>query len=198
MSVEERLEQLERQNKWMRRLGAMGVALVVAVFLMGQGKKEELPDLAVRSLVVKDKAGNPRISFGTFPDGKPHLAVRDTDGKIRLTITLRNDSPLLLFSGKDGTQRVLLTTEPGGTSSLEFIDPRAKTRAALSSVGLVLNDKGGNPRAALVTQDDGRSHLVFTDEDAKTRATLSADRDGNPSMSLQDAKGKVIWQAPKE
>ena len=33
MSVEERLERLERQNMWMRRLGAVGVALVAAVFL---------------------------------------------------------------------------------------------------------------------------------------------------------------------
>ena len=37
MSVEERLERLERQNKWMRRLGAVGVAFVAVVFLMGQG-----------------------------------------------------------------------------------------------------------------------------------------------------------------
>ena len=57
MSVEERLEHLERRVQWMRRLGAVGVALVAAVFLMGQGKEKELPDLEVRSLTVKDEDG---------------------------------------------------------------------------------------------------------------------------------------------
>ena len=31
MSTEERLERLERQNRWMRRLGAVGVARVFSV-----------------------------------------------------------------------------------------------------------------------------------------------------------------------
>ena len=64
MSVEERLERLERQNKWMRRLGAVGVALVAAVFLMGQEKEKE-PKLAdvieAHSLVLRDKRGNKRF-----------------------------------------------------------------------------------------------------------------------------------------
>ena len=65
MSVEERLERLERQNKWMRRLGAVGVALVAVVFLMGQGKAKELPDLEVRSLTVRDKDGKAHIELRT-------------------------------------------------------------------------------------------------------------------------------------
>ena len=57
MTIEQRLERLERQNRWMKRGGAVAVALVAAVFLMGQAKPKELPDLEVRSLTLKDNAG---------------------------------------------------------------------------------------------------------------------------------------------
>ena len=40
MSVEERLEWLERQNKWMRRLGAVGVALVADLVAVIHGTVE--------------------------------------------------------------------------------------------------------------------------------------------------------------
>jgi hypothetical protein len=32
MTTEQRLVRLERENKWMRRIGAVGLALVAAVF----------------------------------------------------------------------------------------------------------------------------------------------------------------------
>ena len=38
MTTEQRLERLERQNRWMRRIGAVAVAVAAAVFLIGQGK----------------------------------------------------------------------------------------------------------------------------------------------------------------
>ena len=47
MRVEQRLERLERQNKWMRRIGTVAVALVAAVFLMGQGKEKPRAGLGV-------------------------------------------------------------------------------------------------------------------------------------------------------
>jgi len=56
MTTEQRLERLERENRWMRRIGAVGVA-VAAVFLIGQGKEKELPDLEGRSLSVVDTNG---------------------------------------------------------------------------------------------------------------------------------------------
>jgi len=40
MTTEQRLERLERKVRWMRRIGAVGVAVAAAVFLVGQGKEE--------------------------------------------------------------------------------------------------------------------------------------------------------------
>ncbi len=44
MTLEQRLERLERENRWMRRIGAVAVAVAAAVFLIGQGKAKELGD----------------------------------------------------------------------------------------------------------------------------------------------------------
>jgi hypothetical protein len=35
MTLEQRVEKLERENRWMRRIGAVGVAVAAAVFLEG-------------------------------------------------------------------------------------------------------------------------------------------------------------------
>ncbi len=37
------------------------ITLVTAVFLVGQAKAKELPELVVKSLVVVDKNGEPRV-----------------------------------------------------------------------------------------------------------------------------------------
>jgi len=136
MTTEQRLERLERENKWMRRIGAVAVAVAAAVFLVGQGKDKELPDLEVRSLTVKDEDGRTRAMLATLSDGLPYLSLSDKDGRPRAVLTtLLNGSPVLSLCDKDGKRRALL---------------------ALRSV------------------------------------------DGSPRLHLFDAKGKVIWKAPKK
>jgi hypothetical protein len=141
MTTEQRLARLERENRWIRRIGAVCLALVAAVFLMGQDKAKELPDLEVRSLEVRT------------------LVVKDKDGKVRAALRARPDgAPTLSLSDKDGGTRALLATWPDG------------------SPGLCLYDK-----------------------DSKRRALLALRLgDGSPSLRLFDAKGKLIWEAPKD
>jgi len=40
MTTEQRLERLERENRWMRRVGAVAAAVAAAVFLVGQGEEK--------------------------------------------------------------------------------------------------------------------------------------------------------------
>jgi hypothetical protein len=40
--------------------------------------------------------------------------------------------------------------------------------------------------------------LSVQGEDGKVRAYLGTRADGSPGLKLFDAKGKVIWQAPKD
>jgi hypothetical protein len=102
MTLEQRLERLERENRWMRRLGAVAVAVVAAVLLMGQDKAKDLPDLVVRSLTVKDKDGKVRATLATLATGSAYLRFLDKSGKRRAALDVLNDGTprLRLFDAK--------------------------------------------------------------------------------------------------
>jgi hypothetical protein len=144
MNLEQRLERLERENRWMRRIGAVGVAVVAAVFLIGQGKDKELPDLEVRSLKVKDNAGKVRAVLASDTDGTVYLRLRDKDGKPRAGLTLFADSP-----------------------SLDLWDKNCETRAVLGVTTTVDKVTGAETKTAEST------------------------------LTLYDAQGTVVWQAPR-
>jgi hypothetical protein len=96
MTTEQRLERLERENKWMRRVGAVGVAVVAAVVLMGQEKAESLPDLEVRSLRLKDKDGKVRAMLSLGLLGSPSLSLHAKDGMPRASLRVSSDGwPIL-------------------------------------------------------------------------------------------------------
>ncbi|MHC5052644.1 MAG: hypothetical protein ACYTGK_18790, partial [Planctomycetota bacterium] len=80
MTTKQRLERLERESRWMRRVGAVAVAVAATVFLIGQGKDKQLPDLEVRSLTVKDKDGKVRVLLGVAPDGSAGLRFMKDGG----------------------------------------------------------------------------------------------------------------------
>jgi hypothetical protein len=83
MTLEQRLEKVERENRWMRRIGMVAAAVAAAVFLIGQGK-EELDGLGfeeLAKLVANDKLPDPRRAaalemLGRLDDA-PREKVRD-------------------------------------------------------------------------------------------------------------------------
>jgi hypothetical protein len=107
MTTEQRLERLERENRWMRRIGAVCLALVAAVFLMGQEKAKELPDLEVGSLKA--------------------LVLYDGNLKARATlgVALDGEAGLLLYDG-NLKARAMLGTAHDGTPGLKLFDPKGK------------------------------------------------------------------------
>jgi hypothetical protein len=125
MTTEQRLERLERENRWMRRIGAVCLALVAAVFLMGQEKAKELPDLEVGSLKVKDKDGKVRVFLR--PEGRGALVLYDGNLKARATlgVALDGEAGLLLYDG-NLKARAMLGTAHDGTPGLKLFDPKGK------------------------------------------------------------------------
>ena len=183
MSIEERLERLERQ-KWMRRLGAAGVALVVAVFLMGQGKKP--PDLVVRSLRLTDAAGRTRAELGVR-GGVSALTLKDEAGRPRVRLVAgKTVSEVILRGAKDPKPRILLASSFAGGGPY-----------------ISLYDKALVPRIFLAVDEDGSPSLSTVDKNGVNRATFGVThtretKTAESTLTLRDAKGKVIWQAPKE
>jgi hypothetical protein len=208
MTTEQRLEKLERENRWMRRIGVVAVAVAAIVFLVAQGKNKVPPDLVVRSLAVKDRNGRIRARlflqerergeepiltmedpYGTGAYVSPGgLGITGAGGKSSAGIGLSNHrAPGLQMTDTNGRIRVSLSTV--GAPTLEMRDAKGKTRvwltAAWDGPALELSDKDANTRAAL-----GATDFVNKATGAETKTAES-------TLTLFDAKGSVIWQAPR-
>ena len=124
MTIEQRVEKLEKQNRWMKRVGGLALAAVACVVLMGQGKPKELPDLDVRSLAVRDAAGESWATLGQLK-GKSFLSLFDKAGKSRLTLaSMADGSPALNLSDNAGETRVLLALLADGSPVLKMYDAK--------------------------------------------------------------------------
>jgi len=120
MTTEQRLEKLERENRWMRRIGAVGLAIVAAIAVWPRSR-----DPKVNSLQVTDKNGTERMWFVTDVDGTPGLSVLDKNGEARMVFGTDADGPVRLsLLDKDGTERMWLVTDADGTPGLVLHDPK--------------------------------------------------------------------------
>ena len=163
----------------MKRIGAFVLLMAAVVLLSGQAKGKDLQHLEVRSLTLKDAEGKALARF-TVMDGTAALVLLDRNGKVRALLhVLADRSPGLGLYDKDGKTGAALLLLPDGSPALNLFDKARKKRAALAVVAdqpaLTLYDKAGTPRAVLDVDAD----------------------DGSPSLTLFDAKGNVLWQAPR-
>ena len=187
MTTEQRLERLERENRWIKRIEAVGIlavgiAVVAAVFLLGQGK-DVLSDLKVHSLIITDKNGRARAKLGTWDNkgGFPYLALLDSSGVNRLNLSVRADVPTLTLSDGAGTGRAILSTQPDGSSVLSLLDKDA------AQVMLFVSAQAGEVGFNILGKDS-----------KQLRVALGGLPDGRCALTFLDANGKVIWQAPKD
>jgi len=177
MTTEQRLE---RENRWMRRIGAVGVAVAAAVFLVGQGK-EATGDLEGSRLVLRDGNGQKRVDIGAEVDGKTFAALLDSRGETRLTLMVsREGSAGIAISGAEQDKQRL---DLGVLAS-------EKPFAAMS-------DANGEQRLILGVLADGQPFVTLSDADGNQRAKLAL-LDGAPRIRMKDSKGRLIWKAPND
>ena len=180
MTTEQRLERLERQNQWMRRLGAVGVALVATVFLMGQAE-DKTAVLEAQRFVLKDGKGRVRAELGTQEDGWVGLSLMDIRGKRRTFMACWDRGNGFGAFGKDGDTNLLLVQSEAGNPSLVFND-----------------GKNDLPGLSLAAARDGWVELDMWGKKRRPRAQILLKPDGSQSVHLENKDGKVIWQAPKD
>ena len=180
-AIVHRLEDLERDNRRLRRYGVM-MLLVLAMFL-GVGASllyfsgaYGLPGspqmVAARQFLLRDARGTIRGTWGTAEDGSVRLSLNDDRGRQRIRLSLLEDgSAGLTFADTADRKLAVLGLLPDHTSTLALTDP------------------AGVPRMVLGVAANGSSNLVFADHSGTTRAGLGVDSRGLGTFTLEERTG---------
>jgi hypothetical protein len=153
-----RLDLLEAQNRRLQRIAScLKLAVVVLVVPLGLlallgADPKPADNLNVESVTAKS------------------FTLRDSDGKIRMRMSLFDNNPTLSLTDKKGNARAALTVDDNGAK-------------------LTLFRKSGKPVVELTTQDGDNSGVLVYDDSSRLRTGVALTRTSLPTMFLRDEKG---------
>ena len=84
-----RLDRLERENRRLKRLGALALIGLAALTIMGQTASAPVANtIEAERFILRDASGNARASLGVRPDGTAALALADDTQQERAVLTV--------------------------------------------------------------------------------------------------------------
>ena len=204
MTVEERVERLERRN---RQLVMMFVAVVgvgvLLVFLASRMATAQAGSVAfekvrAKELVIVDSLGRLRADLSVADGGGPMLALYDASGMGRVSLSMEDDSPMLALYDASGKGGIGLLVS-GSSSELSLHGVAGKARASLSVArgvpALTLYDASEELRVALSVFGDVSSLSLF-DTLGEPHVRLAAINESGGFLSVHDTRGREVWSAP--
>ncbi len=178
-----RLDTLERDNKVLRWVAAalfVGAIALVGEFSGSLRKEKGKPKvIEAEKIVVRDRDGKVRASFGMTEDEAPSLKLFDGHGtEVASLDTYADASARLNFSHK-GLSRASLATKADGTAQLQFLDPGQTNVASLFSwqdgtSGLFMNHEKN--AVMLGVQASGEAGVLVNNRGGTEKARLGTDR----------------------
>lgn len=172
-STNARLEALERDNRRLRRYGALlvvGMAMLLGlVVVLVYTRRTVTPEIAAQRFILRDASGAVRGAWGVAEDSSLRLVFQDQAGRPRIKVSLLND----------------------GSAGISLADSGGKPRAvfaleASEGGSLVFADAAGRPRTVLGVSADGAANVVFADRNGATRAGLGVDTRGLGTFTLDE------------
>jgi hypothetical protein len=137
-----RLNRLELENLWLKRLATFVFVGIAAVFFMGQSKPPDVAEVVEsESFILRDGTGRIRARLGILNE-KLALVFQDEDGTARASLTMIKDGPpsLNLYDKTGNARAILGYTELGTTriiQTLENTSTGSRTRFITSRTGKV-------------------------------------------------------------
>jgi hypothetical protein len=211
--LRERLDRIERQNRWLKVVALLMAAGLSLFALLGAAGNMQTPkSIEAEQFLLRGADGTVVAKLGQFEAG-PGLALMDTTGEVRAGIIVTDAGPSISLFDADGQRRLELRNDAetarvsvydrkgtlrsvfgmNGEDHPYFIirDAEARNRAVLGSTetetGLVFYDLAGKPRH-FSGLNDGHPLLVFKDGEGTVRATL-ASTDESSEFLLGDKTG---------
>jgi hypothetical protein len=196
-SLYERVDRLEKQNRWMKLMGVVAILSAVVLLVSGQAKVDAKKTVEANEFVLKDTNGVVRAKLGmglVFPlkDG-PGLVLYNEGGHERAAVAASEEqAQIRLTSGGPVTSFASSSMWAGlpgkDGSGVAITGPSGVVRMNLD--GAVI----GGPQIALQDKEGYETHLGKTDtvftKSGKTQQTSAA------SVVMFDKEKKVLWSAP--
>ena len=217
MEMQEQIEQLRRQVRWLMVGGALGVG-VIAIFILGgfqsAEKKRDAVVIQAQSFQVVDKRGNVQAELSSDGDNT-FLKLRGHKNQPGMMLGISDDFSEISFWDKKANKRMVLNatdTEAG----IVVVDNRKNVKIAIGSekmgsfikmqepnvcaIGLATNflgtglhmfDDQGKPRLELFSGKGAETSLTISDENQKARIQLNYDKNTS-RISMYDEFEKTI------
>lgn len=235
--LEQRLGAIERDNKRLRfwlRIVIVGAIALVAGGWIAQERLLSIDKIETNDLSINDNKGNPRIRMQVGKDddltlfrmfgadtsvsmitmgvsakrGASSLTFADTKGRRRLTLTIEQDTNVLVnfynVKGKISTAFVAR----GMTSALYggafvAIDSSGNSRIMAGTTPeenyepfIYFYDKAGRQRSAINVRENGVGVLKFNDEQGRACTAVGVQPKSKGFVVTLDTTGKSLWGSP--
>jgi len=205
MTLLERIRTLEKQNKWMMRVGiAVGALLTVGVLVLNHAVHGEV---TAQHFVLKDSNGRTRGELAMSPEG-PALELYAASGEPRAEMVGGGQDASLNFY-------IPITTSQPRAASINFFMEKARmssisadakgtyldlhsadgsaTAQLSSQEGISLFElRGagrGSPKIALKADSNHSCAMLSSAAQPEANESLCLDSDGLPAIKLADAAG---------
>jgi hypothetical protein len=150
-----RMDQLQRENRSLKRIGLIVLVLIGAGFLMGQSGSTRTVE--AESFVLKGSDGSIRAKMDT-KDGSTELLLYNASGQPRVTIKVDEGGETLDMNNDSGEPVAMIDVALQKTLK---VSPTTSTIAVLGSLGgpgVVMN---ATKEIALVRIDDQGGHRMW-------------------------------------
>jgi hypothetical protein len=195
--LEDRVLELEKQNRRLKRFGIVVLIFPALLLVMGQAparrQNVEAGTITANEFQIKDSKGRVRVEIGMNLNGWPQLSLFEPTITIPRVVLSADpkEGPLLMMIGERGST----TFTPKGFS---FLWPGAG--AALDKdTGYYITDATGRTYlsgGSLRLEDHQRFSAILGTAESVTPRTGEKHTTSAASLVMVDKDGHTIWKAP--
>lgn len=168
-----RLDRLEREVGWWRRVGVAALAGVGLVGVVAATVTTNPDEVKTRRLIITDGDGRARAMFTVDESDRTRLTMNDRDSTTSADLTVSPGQSAALSVSRAGAQAQLAATGDNGQVSVGTRGQQGWLVAAPTGASLGLGNDPSRPQASIAISPSAA-----------------------PSLLLSDRAGATMWKAP--
>jgi hypothetical protein len=196
-----RLDRIERQNNWMKRLMVVLTLLLVPLFLLGAkhgAHDAQFGQITATGITIRDASGMELVAIGSDKEKGSGISIFNTAGKPAITLGIPADGKGsgIMVSDAEGRPRIGLGMDEG-IPGIALVDENGAKILAMGGggegYGILINDKEEVQRIGLGYKN-GDAGIMLYDENGEYVRGMFRQKDGLNYLSHIDADGKEVFE----